>query len=262
MTKLILADPLIASLNITELPDPGTANLLLRYRGTEMSGGLIDQGSLHVNTSTTGSPGYSGDGVDCSVAGYGSWNFFPAGSGSVFVPLEVGDGTWCGWVRPVTRTDATAVPYTASLHFPPNAWFLGAVAIGGGSPNDGNITMRGIGANVWSDNGGGSEIEWGSGLPVVNGVASAGVWIHIAAVYDATHGESRLYLNGALEDTSAHVPGIAGHNNVRLGATSQAGTMVQTVQSVANARIADCRAYNRVLTAKEIEFVFAAGRNP
>lgn len=260
MSRIILASPLVASANIATPAPP--MDYSLRYLGTELAAPLIDQGSIGVNAGATGTPGYSGDGVDCSVPGFGSWNFFSSGSGVVFAPLEVGDGTWCGWVRPAMRTDGTATPYTASLHFPPNAWFLGAVAIGGGSPNDGNITIRGIGANVWSDNGGGSEIEWGSGLPVVNGVAAAGVWLHIAAVYDATAGESRLYLNGVLTTTYAHVPGLAGYRNVRLGAASQAGTMVQNIQSVATARIADCRAYARALSASEISWIYAAGRNP
>lgn len=257
MTRINLVTPLVATANVVSA-DPGTTGLYLRYRGVEGSGALLDQGSLGINAAIAYSPNptYTGDGI-LYAQNAGCHNI---GSGAPLLPLFNGPATWCAWVKPANRTDKGAAPWITGFEFPPNAFAI-AHDPSGGAPSD-DVVIRGVGANVWTNSGGGDELEWGSGLPIQSGLVSAGVWTHIAAVYDTVAGESRLYVDGVLIDTQASVPVSGSIEQARVGCCMRAGSASQISRSNASATVADCRAYARVLSLKELQWLAASGRNP
>ncbi|WP_158645614.1 LamG-like jellyroll fold domain-containing protein [Stackebrandtia albiflava] len=59
-----------------------------------------------------------------------------------------------------------------------------------------------------------------------HGPVAVGKWVHLAGVFDAVHGELRLYVDGALAGTVTGVEGFSAMAGLRLGAGSENGTAV------------------------------------
>lgn len=79
---------------------------------------------------------------------------------------------------------------------------------------------------------------------------SAGVWYHVAATYDGTN--LKVYLNGALEATTAVSAAIAASGTFRVGSP---GDPIYSFPG----RVDDLQIYNTALTAGEIATIYAGG---
>lgn len=77
---------------------------------------------------------------------------------------------------------------------------------------------------------------------------SAGIWYHIAATYDGTN--LKIYLNGALEATTAVSAPISATGTLRIGSAAGSGFP---------GRVDDVQVYNTALTAGEVLTIFTAG---
>ncbi len=76
-------------------------------------------------------------------------------------------------------------------------------------------------------------------------VLSSSTWYHVAAVYDKSAGEIRLYINGSLEDTTSSIGQIATISTAAYLGRNEGGNYV-------DGKIDDVGIYSRVLTATEI----------
>lgn len=89
-----------------------------------------------------------------------------------------------------------------------------------------------------------------------SGNAVAGVWVHLAGVYDAATRQGQIYVNGALSGTTAVPAGVAASGQLIIGSSWSGGGWNDRLTG----EIDDVRAWERTLTGTEISQIYATGR--
>ncbi|MFG2055210.1 LamG domain-containing protein [Micromonospora sp. NPDC048930] len=102
-----------------------------------------------------------------------------------------------------------------------------------------------------------STKQWGFSMYNTDGTSTAGsfvfapatpnVWTHLAAVYDSTSGEMRLYVNGTLAGTATRTPTWNATGKFHVGWAKWGSGMSNTGVG----QIADVQAYDRVLVGHD-----------
>jgi enamine deaminase RidA (YjgF/YER057c/UK114 family) len=147
------------------------------------------------------------------------------------------------WVKTTQSSERIVMSFDRSEY-----WRL---AVGGDGANAGKIFFASANGNGHLDVYGQTSI-------------SDGAWHHIAATYSTSHGEVRIYLDGALDHyQSAHSSQALGTGVTRFGTFSanNEDSSFNTMQSGSrsmkfNGLVDEARIYNRALSASEISILY------
>jgi len=83
-------------------------------------------------------------------------------------------------------------------------------------------------------------------------LAKAGVWTHVAGVFDAEAGELRIYVNGVLDGVKTEAAGGPATSPLRIGWMGAANLFTGTIDAV--------RAYQTALTSQQVSDLYNAQR--
>jgi hypothetical protein len=187
-----------------------------------------------------------------TLAGGASWTPGRDGSGSA-VSLN-GTGGYAETAGPIVHTDRS---FTAS------AWVKLAKTDTGGwttvvSQNGRNFSAFVLaydGAGHWAfAMHGGDVIGPPATRLIVNQPVTAGVWTHLAAIYDAGTRQMRLYVNGALAGTTAYTSGYDATATVDVGRARVDATWRDWWPGA----VTDVRMWDRPLADDEVALLLAA----
>jgi len=172
------------------------------------------------NQTYTTNEGYSFDGSDDSVEVPGTPDF----SGGAF--------TLAVWVRPDDLNSLSNI--------------IGQDELGGGRRNQRLMTNNGgfeTRVNVVGSN---------NTAVIPSSKVSTGNWYHIVGVFNHETDETKIYLDGSLEDTQSADSGAEGLTDIQIGKSDGAPALYE-------GRVDDARLYSKELTSIEVSNLYANG---